>query len=74
MIMLSSCSVVGFRSQITPIWCRTFLAPYIIYRQGGVGMGKVFQLVIVQLLYRIVLGGVNIDHRLRVLGFFLLIV
>ena len=33
--------------------CRTILAPYIIYRQGGVGMGKVFQLVILQPLYSV---------------------
>ena len=38
--------------------CRIILAshhsaPYIIYRQGGVGMGKVLQLVILQPLYRV---------------------
>ena len=40
--------------------------------RDGVGMGKVFLLVILQALYQglacIVLGGVNIDRRLRVRG------
>ena len=35
--------------------------------RGGVGMGKVFQLVILQTLYS-VLGGFNINRRLRVRG------
>ena len=43
---------------------KTSVHTLLIYRQRWVGMGKIFQLVILQALYS--LGRANIDRRLRV--------